>query len=128
MKGWKITQAKADRIWLSLMKLGERAGCHQKPERSFCLWRYQFPVCARCTGVILGYILAVPGSFLFGFSKLVALAGSMILFVDWFLQTLKIKESTNTRRILSGVCGGYALMLVQLQLIKVLLFKMSARK
>ena len=33
--------------------------CHQRPERSFHLWSTQLPVCARCTGIYAGAVLAV---------------------------------------------------------------------
>lgn len=29
--------------------------CHQQPDRSFSLWGYPFAVCARCTGLYLGF-------------------------------------------------------------------------
>jgi uncharacterized membrane protein len=28
--------------------------CHQRPDRSFRLWAFQMPVCARCTGIYVG--------------------------------------------------------------------------
>jgi len=28
--------------------------CHQKPERSFFYKKKQFPVCSRCTGIVIG--------------------------------------------------------------------------
>ena len=43
---------KKDEKWVSLMEYGHKIGCHQMPERSFFYKEYQFPVCARCTGVI----------------------------------------------------------------------------
>lgn len=43
-----------------LMAVGHRAGCHQRADRSFYWKGRKFPLCARCTGVLVGYILAVP--------------------------------------------------------------------
>ena len=37
------------------MKLGKSSGCHQRADRSFFWHGYQFPICARCTGVVSGY-------------------------------------------------------------------------
>lgn len=37
--------------------LGNNSGCHQLAERSFFYKGYQFPVCARCTGVTIGQFL-----------------------------------------------------------------------
>lgn len=46
-------------IWLKLMKIGARLGCHQRPDRSFFYKGYQFPVCARCTGLFVGYFVGI---------------------------------------------------------------------
>ncbi|RGF93239.1 DUF2085 domain-containing protein [Ruminococcus sp. AM54-1NS] len=42
------------------MKLGASAGCHQRPDRSFFFHGWQFPVCARCTGVLAGQLVGIP--------------------------------------------------------------------
>ena len=47
------------KIWIKLMKMGAKLGCHQMPERSFFYKGYQFPVCARCTGLMAGYLLGI---------------------------------------------------------------------
>lgn len=92
------------------MKIGNISGCHQKPERSFFIKGYQFPICARCFGLLIGYIIAVifvkwyrPGIFL-------CAAFMLIMFVDWLLQYLKIFISNNLRRLITGIICGYGLM------------------
>lgn len=103
--------------WMKLMLCGEKLGCHQRPDRSFFLNGYQMPVCARCTGVIIGYLLAIPLFFLNGFSWVISLVGCGSMLIDWGLQVMKLKESTNIRRLISGLSGGYGLMSIQLWLI-----------
>ena len=41
------------------MRAGAATGCHQLPERSFFFRQYQFPVCARCCGVLIGESMAI---------------------------------------------------------------------
>lgn len=97
----------SDKQWIALMKIGETLGCHQMPERSFFLKGYQFPVCARCTGVIISAVIA---TVVFIKRKLpirICIALSSIMLIDWSLQYLKIKESTNTRRFITGLIGGF---------------------
>jgi uncharacterized membrane protein len=106
---------------MKLMLYGEKLGCHQRPDRSFFLNGYQMPVCARCTGVIIGYLLAIPLFFLYSFSWVITLAGCGSMLLDWGLQAMKIKESTNIRRLISGLSGGYGLMSIQLWLISFIL-------
>ena len=48
----------ADLIWMKLMKAGSRLGCHQRADRSFSVGHYQFPVCARCMGILISTIIA----------------------------------------------------------------------
>jgi uncharacterized membrane protein len=42
---------------LSVYALGSVI-CHQRPERSFVLWQTAMPVCARCTGIYFGALVA----------------------------------------------------------------------
>jgi uncharacterized membrane protein len=107
--------------WMKLMLYGEKLGCHQRPDRSFFINGYQMPVCARCTGVMIGYLLAFPLFFLHSFSWLVSLAGCGSLLLDWGLQAMKLKNSSNTRRLLTGLSGGYGLMSIQLWLISLII-------
>lgn len=106
------------RIYIKMIRLGHKAGCHQRPDRSFFYKGHQFPVCARCTGVLIGYFLSLfllpiwKGNFLL----CIALAG--IMFLDWLVQYLNILESTNIRRLITGVLGGYAVLTFQILLIR----------
>jgi uncharacterized membrane protein len=115
----------AYRIWCKCMALGERTGCHQLPERSFFIKGYQMPVCARCTGVIIGYLLAVPGFLIFGINSILSIFGCICMFTDWSLQTCKIRSSTNKGRLITGILGGYGIMTIQLALIKKLIKRLQ---
>lgn len=93
--------------WTKLMEIGGCLGCHQMPERSFFYKGYQFPVCARCTGVIISAFLA---TLLFIKKKLplwLCISMSTVMLIDWSLQYYEIKESTNSRRLITGLIGGF---------------------
>ncbi|MDF2589909.1 MAG: hypothetical protein K0S41_3750 [Anaerocolumna sp.] len=109
---------KSFQIWCKCMELGERTGCHQLPERSFFIKGYQMPVCARCTGVILGYIIAIPIYIICGFKMKLSIVGCFVMLMDWFLQQVKIKSSTNKRRLITGILGGFGIMTLQINLIR----------
>ncbi len=110
--------------WIRFMELGAKTGCHQMPERSFFIKGYQFPVCARCVGVFLGYLIAPIVYVKIGFSKLksYAFAGLIIMFLDWLFQAIHIKESTNVRRFFTGIAGGFGSMIVFLKLLMISLY------
>lgn len=115
----KVTVTKAsDRRWLGWMKLGAKTGCHQIPDRSFYVRGYQFPVCARCTGVVLGYLTAISVFLKRGLFKKTSIAGCSIMLADWSLQRANIMKSTNLRRFISGIAGGFGIMSIQLAIIK----------
>lgn len=92
----------------SIRIIGNHSGCHQIPERSFFYKGKQFPVCARCTGVFLGQLLAVILAILKKDIKKFSLIAILIsiMGIDWGIQEVNIKESTNTRRFITGICGG----------------------
>lgn len=105
-----------------LQEVGDRSGCHQIPERSFCIKGYTFPVCARCTGVTAGQLAAVV---LFPFGILVPWwAAAALLFLmglDWLIQYAGIKESNNIRRLITGICGGFGLFSIYLHILRLLI-------
>jgi uncharacterized membrane protein len=110
----EIHRKKGYQTWKRWMAWGEHTGCHQLPERSFFFRGYQFPVCARCTGVIIGYILAVPLYARFGVKRVLALLGGLSMLTDWLLQYFHVRTSNNPRRLFTGILGGYGIMSIQL--------------
>lgn len=113
---------KNDKKWISLMEYGHRIGCHQMPERSFFYKGYQFPVCARCTGVILGEIITIILLILNVRLKIVtAVILLSIMGFDWFIQFINLLQSNNIRRLITGVCGGIGLTYIYYYLIMYLI-------
>lgn len=96
-------------FYKKLMTFGRNAGCHQIPERSFFIKGKQCPVCARCTGVILGNILAYAMFFIYRLPFEFYIIGCTVMFVDWYIQYIGICSSTNLRRLITGIIGGYSL-------------------
>ncbi len=84
-------------------------GCHCRADRSFFVKGRQFPICARCTGELVGMVTSalvcifwLPPWWIVGI-----LAVPML--VDGFVQLLTEYESTNLRRVITGLLFGYAL-------------------
>ena len=96
-------------MWIKLMKVGSLYGCHQKPGRSFFIKHHQFPVCARCTGVLIGSICAYALFFVCVPSLLLCFLGCAVMFMDWFMQQQGMRESKNIWRFSTGIIGGYSL-------------------
>ena len=107
------------RIWLKAMEIGAKAGCHQLPERSFFIGEWQFPVCARCTGVMLGHLLSVSAA---GkrLPAMLPVCCCLITLLDWTAQQ-KGLMSNNRRRLVTGVLGGFGTGCLYLRLIGLLL-------
>lgn len=102
---------KGRKLYETLFFLCGRLGCHQMPNRSFYIKGYQLPLCARCTGVVIGYALGlILGIFI---APPMWLAGVLLLpmAIDWGLQTGLKKESTNGRRFIVGLFGGVGIII-----------------
>ena len=90
--------------------LGIAFMCHQRPERSFFKRGKQLPLCARCTGIWIGYILGISIAiithckyntyFLFAIVPMV---------VDDAIQQIWGIDSNNWRRLFTGILGGVAI-------------------
>jgi uncharacterized membrane protein len=111
----KVTVIKKENIFLQefltwIRTIGNHSGCHQMSERSFFYHGKQFPVCARCTGVGIGHTIAVlsnlMGARVPAFISVLMLA---IMGTDWAIQEADMKESTNIRRLITGILGGFGL-------------------
>lgn len=101
---------KQDRLWIKLMNYGNKLGCHQMAERSFFFKGYQFPVCARCTGVILGEVISIVLIILkIKVDIRFAIAILLIMGFDWLIQYINILQSNNVRRLITGTLGGIGL-------------------
>lgn len=84
-------------------------GCHCRPDRSIFFHGKKFPICARCTGELIGIVV---GAVIFPFVKLTVFQYVILLLpliIDGFAQLLLPYTSTNFRRCLTGVLFGYAL-------------------
>ena len=87
--------------------------CHQRPDRSFYFRGKQFPICARCTGILLGYFLGI----LIAIVSECAYHGYFLLLllpmiVDGGTQHWKGKESNNYKRLVTGVLGGIGIIYI----------------
>ena len=88
------------------MKIG-RLLCHQKHERCFFFRGYQFPICARCFGITIGFFITLISLYMkYYICLLISIFFLSIMFIDWFIQFLNIKQSNNIRRLITGIFGG----------------------
>ncbi len=108
-----ITATKRDRRWAWWMEFcGKYARCHQMPERSFFLGSYQFPLCARCTGIMAGRLLAIlllPFFLLPLKTALLVLPVLMLpLPIDGLTQRFTKYRSNNLKRVITGILWGFS--------------------
>ena len=103
------------KIWIKLMNIGSRLGCHQMPERSFFYKGYQFPVCARCTGLIIGYLLGVLIYFLKVLNWKIAIILCIPLVLDGGSQYLNWRISNQVLRLITGILCGIGIMFLEPQ-------------
>jgi uncharacterized membrane protein len=82
--------------------------CHQKPERSFFYKEKQFPVCSRCTGIVIG---AAAGFVLASLTQptLIFVLGFIPLIIDGTTQYYGLRTSNNTLRFVTGLLCGFSI-------------------
>lgn len=87
--------------------------CHQKPERSYFIWEYQMPVCARCFGIYLGILLGTliyPFFRKFSNTKIPKFKYIWIfitpILIDGIAQFLHLYPSPNHIRLITGILAS----------------------
>ena len=97
--------------WNKMMVIGRKVfKCHQLSERSFHIKGFQFPICARCTGLFFGFVLIGPIITVFTLGNMfLSLTMILLMCIDGFIQLKGILESTNIRRLITGLLAGYGL-------------------
>lgn len=84
-------------------------GCHARADRSFFFRGKQFPICARCTGELLGMICAIIMSmFHYRITILWCIVMVLPLLFDGVIQLITRYESNNIKRIITGFLFGIA--------------------
>ncbi|TAM90891.1 DUF2085 domain-containing protein [bacterium] len=80
--------------------------CHRLPARSFRIDGRQFHICARCTGVISGVLVApvmLPFAMLLG---MLAAPSIVLLVLDGLTQLLSLRTSSNPIRFATGTLAS----------------------
>lgn len=110
-----------DLLWIKSMEWCKKyCGCHQMPERSFFLGNYQFPLCARCTGIALGHIAAIAAAPFYTFKYAVSLFMLPMAF-DGTVQYFTAYRSNNLKRVITGFLYGFAFTSVVFRTVKLFL-------
>lgn len=88
--------------WLPLI-----FGCHCRPDRSFSYRGRPFPICARCTGELIGFLAALLTCWLLHPAPWVCALLLLPMLADGAVQLKTRYESTNPRRVVTGALFGY---------------------
>ncbi len=90
-----------------------RVLCHGIPERCLYLWNVPMPICARCTAIYVGLIVSIALFLILPrvterVARIVLCAAAVPMAIDGFTQLAKLRVSTNTLRIETGLVLGIA--------------------
>jgi uncharacterized membrane protein len=96
---------KKDLYWIKLMNFfSKHWNCHRMPERSFFFKGYQFPICARCTGILIGCIL---GPIIYYIKSdinfIICILLILPMIFDGFIQLYTNYKSNNIKRFITGI-------------------------
>ena len=87
-------------------------GCHCREDRSFYYKGHKFPICARCTGELVGMILSLFSCFFFRLSILVSVLLLLPMITDGVIQAVSSYESNNAKRFITGLLFGYGIIML----------------
>jgi len=84
--------------------------CHRMEKRSFKINNFVFPLCARCTGQIIGIMLAII-LFISGFILpiLISFVLMIPMLIDGFTQLFMRRVSKNSIRLITGFMFSFGL-------------------
>lgn len=82
-------------------------GCHQMESRSLHFRGRPLPICARCTGELIGFFTAAILAVWFLPPKGLCTLFLLPMILDGAIQRMTLYESTNPRRLWTGFLFGY---------------------
>jgi uncharacterized membrane protein len=97
-----------DQIVINLKVLTDIVPCHRMKSRSLTIKGNTLPLCARCTGILLGYLF-FPLLFLFEFSfpLWLGIVLNLPMVLDGWTQKRKLRLSNNPLRLTTGIVSGF---------------------
>lgn len=122
----------------SLFRLIGFGLCHQLPERSYFAGGYQLPVCARDTGIYVGFVAGMLVLWILhrrerptGLPRwpVLALLGVFIasMAADGITSYAGLRETTNTLRLITGSLTGWALAAITMPMLNAQLWTAPGR-
>ncbi|MEW9050854.1 MAG: DUF2085 domain-containing protein [Neobacillus sp.] len=90
-----------------MLKVLEIVPCHRRKNRSLSWRGHTFPLCARCTGILSGYLL-FPFFLVTGllFPLWLGILLNIPMVLDGWTQRKKLRMSNNTLRFTTGIVSG----------------------
>lgn len=94
-------------IVTNLKVLTDIVPCHRMKSRSLTIKGYTLPICARCTGILLGYLF-FPFLFVFElyFPLWLGIAFNFPMVLDGWTQKRQFRKSNNPLRLITGIVSG----------------------
>lgn len=86
-------------------------GCHGEEKKCLHVNGKHMPVCARCTGTIIGHCGAILSVFFISYTEYIYFLSAgflLIMFADWWMQNNRKWYHSNFTRLITGIMGGFA--------------------
>ncbi|MDN3018301.1 DUF2085 domain-containing protein [Paenibacillus sp. BSR1-1] len=97
----------AGRIVINMERILRFVPCHRMKSRSLTIKGYTLPLCARCTGILLGYLFFPLFMILSLHVPLwLGIVINIPMIVDGWTQKRKYRISTNALRFTTGLMSG----------------------
>lgn len=96
-----------DQIVINIKRITDIVPCHRMKSRSLTIKGYTLPLCARCTGILSGYLFF---PFFFNldlnFPLWLGIVLNLPMVIDGWTQKRKYRMSNNLLRLSTGIFSG----------------------
>ncbi|MDQ1004785.1 putative membrane protein [Neobacillus niacini] len=111
-----------DQIVINLKWMTDIVPCHRMKSRSLTIKGYTLPICARCTGILLGYLFFPLLFFLnLYFPLWLGIILNVPMVLDGWTQKKKVRMSNNTLRLSTGIVSGFGQSIIIVSLSQIIL-------
>ncbi|MDR7077036.1 putative membrane protein [Neobacillus niacini] len=112
-----------DQIVINIKRITDIVPCHRMKSRSLTIKGYTLPLCARCTGILAGYLFFPFFLILdLNFPLWLGIVLNLPMVIDGWTQKRKYRMSNNLLRLSTGIFSGLGQSIIIVSISQMIIF------